>query len=91
MAKGFTQKEGVDYTEIFSPVVKYKIIRLLLTIIVQFNWELEQMDVKTVFLHGELEEELYMKQPKSFEDIRGKDLVCKLEMSFYGLKQSPRQ
>ena len=61
MAKGFTQKEGVAYTEIFSLVVKYKTIRLLLAIVVQFNWELDQMDVKIAFLHGELEEELYMR------------------------------
>lgn len=49
VAKGFTQREGVDYNEIFSPVIKYKTIRLILALVVQFNWELEQLDVKTIF------------------------------------------
>ena len=91
MAKGFTHKKGVDYSEILSPVVKYKTIRLLLALVAQFNWELEQMDIKTTFLHGELEKELYMQQLEGFEDKKGKNIVRKLEMSLYGRKQSPRQ
>ena len=67
VAKGFTQVEGVDYTKIFSPVVKYTTIRVILALVAQFNWELEQMDVKTAFLHGELEKTIYMKQPNGFE------------------------
>lgn len=59
MAKDFTQRECVDYNEIFSPVIKYKTIRLILALVVQFNWELEQLDVKTAFL----EEDIYMSQP----------------------------
>ena len=55
VAKGFTQRVGVYFTEIFSPVVKYKTIRMVLAMVVQFNWELEQMDVKTAFLHGEFD------------------------------------
>lgn len=86
MAKGYAQREGVDYNEIFSPMVKYKIIRFMLALVVQFNWELEQLDVKTVFLHGELEEDIFMSQPQGFV-ARGKsDYVCKLEKSLYGLK-----
>ena len=63
VAKGYAQKEGIDYNEIFSPVVKYTFIWMLLAIVAQFDLELEQMDVKTTFLHGELEERIYMKQP----------------------------
>jgi len=62
-AKGYAQKEGIDYNEIFSHVVKHMSIRTLLVIAVQFDLELEQTDVKTAFLHGELEE-MYMKQPE---------------------------
>ncbi|KAL0284831.1 UNVERIFIED_CONTAM: Retrovirus-related Pol polyprotein from transposon TNT 1-94 [Sesamum angustifolium] len=59
VAKGFTQKEGIDYTEIFSPVVKYTTVRIILALTAHFNWELKQMDVKTAFLHGDLEENIY--------------------------------
>ncbi|CAM8954202.1 unnamed protein product [Rhodiola kirilowii] len=62
VAKGFTQKEGVDYTEIFSPVVKFKTIRIMLFMVALYDLELEQMDVKTAFLHGELDKEIYMEQ-----------------------------
>ena len=89
VAKGFKQKEGADYTEIFSPVVSTS-IRVLLTIVTCEDLKLEQMDVTIAFLHGSLEEDLYMEQPKGFE-AKGKiDLVCKLKKSLYGLKQSPR-
>ena len=91
VAKGFTQVEGIDYNEIFSPVVKYKTIRVMLSIVTQFDLELQQMDVKTAFLHGELEETIYMEQPLGFEVHKGKDMVCLLKKSLYGLKQSPRQ
>ena len=75
----------------FSPVVKHTSIRMLLAIIVQFDLELEQMDVKTLFLYGELEEKIYMKQPESYI-LKGKEnKVCLLKKSLYGLKQSLRQ
>ena len=91
VAKGFTQVEGIDYNEIFSPVVKYTTIRTVLALVAQFNWELEQMDVKTAFLHGKLEETIYMMQPEGFEvKKKGAELVCLLKKSLYGLKQSPR-
>ena len=64
--KGFQQKEGIDFTEFFSPVVKLTTIRLVLSMVAVENLHLEQLDVKTSFLHGNLEEEIYMMQPKGF-------------------------
>lgn len=91
VVKGFQQKEGVDYTEIFSPVVKMVTIRTVLGLVAQEDLHLQQMDVKTAFLHGDLDKEIYMKQPEGFE-VKGKEsLVCKLKRSLYGLKQAPRQ
>ncbi|PSS08126.1 Endonuclease [Actinidia chinensis var. chinensis] len=91
VAKGYAQKEGIDYNEVFSPVVKHSSIRILLALVAQFDLELAQLDVKTAFLHGDLEEEIYMSQPDGFK-VPGKDhLACRLKKSLYGLKQSPRQ
>ena len=63
MAKEFAQKDGIDYNEVFSPVVKHSSIRILLALVAQLNLELVQLDVKTIFLHGDLEEEIYMTHP----------------------------
>ena len=91
VAKGFTQVEGVDFHEVFSPVVKHSSIRALLAFVAMEDIKLYQLDVKTAFLHGELEEEIYMKQLEGFE-VKGKEnYVCRLKKSLYGLKQSPRQ
>ena len=90
VVKGFQQKKGVDFDEIFAPVVKMTSIRTVLSIAASMNLEVEQLDVKTTFLHGDLEEEIYMQQPEGFEK-RGKEhLVCRLKKSLYGLKQAPR-
>ena len=76
VVKGFQQKEGVDYTDIFSPVVKLTTIRFVLGIVAAKNLHLEQLDVKTAFLHGDLEEDIYMHQPQGFI-VQGKEnLVC---------------
>ncbi|KAH9657298.1 Integrase catalytic domain-containing protein [Citrus sinensis] len=91
VAKGFTQREGVDYSEVFSPVAKYSSIKVLLAITAYFDLELDKLDVKTAFLHGNLEEEIYMEQPKGFIQNGLEDRVCLLKKSLYGLKQSPRQ
>ena len=91
VAKGFTQKEGIDYKETFSPVSKKDSLRIILALVAHFDLELQQMDVKTAFLNGELEEEVYMKQPEEFSSSRGEHLVCKLKKSIYGLKQASRQ
>ena len=91
VAKGYAQEEGIDYNEVFSPVVKHSSIRILLALVAQYGLELDQLDVKTAFLHGDLDEEIYMTQPLGFR-AAGKDkLVCRLKKSLYGLKQSPRQ
>jgi hypothetical protein len=90
VAKGYSQVSGIDFGDIFSPVAKVTSIRLLLSVATAFDFEVEQMDVKTTFLHGDLEEEIYMKQPEGFAVKGKKELVCKLKKSLYGLKQSPR-
>jgi len=81
----------IDYNEIFSPVVNQISIWMLLAIVAQFDLELKQMDVKTAFLHGELEEKIYMKQPKTYIQEGKENKVCLLKKSLYELKQSPRQ
>ena len=91
VVKGFSQKKGIDYSEIFSPVVKMSSIRVVLGMAATMDLEIEQLDVKTAFLHGDLEEEIYMEQPEGFMVAGKEHLVCKLKKSLYGLKQAPRQ
>jgi hypothetical protein len=76
--KGFRQIQGVDNDETFSPIVMLKFIRVLLAIVAYFDYEIWQMDVKTAFLNGNIEEELYMAQPKGFVDPKDANKVCKL-------------
>ncbi|KAF1318371.1 Integrase catalytic core protein, partial [Globisporangium splendens] len=90
VAKGFLQKYGVDFEETFAPVAKFASIRITLSIAAQHKLVLHQMDVKTAFLNGLLEEEIYMKQPVGFVDPKYPDHVCKLKRALYGLMQSPR-
>ena len=86
-----TTKRKVYYNEVFSPVVRHTSIRVLLAFVALFDMELEQFDVKTAFLHGVLEDEIYMKQPEGFI-VPGKEQhVCRLKKSLYGLKRAPRQ
>jgi hypothetical protein len=91
VAKGYSQREGMDFNEIFSHVVKHSFIHVLLAMVALFDLELEQLDVKTAFLHGELEETIYMHQPEGFIVEGKEDHVCHLRIFLYGLKQSPRQ
>ena len=89
VAKGYTQQEGVDFDETFSPVVRYDTVRCLLSLACQQNMKLIQFDVKTAFLNGILEENIFMEEPLGFESSSGKK-VCKLLKSLYGLKQASR-
>ena len=90
VAKGFTQKEGVNYEETFSPIAMLKSIRILLSIVAHFNYEIWQMDVKTTFLNGHLEECIYMMQPDGFIENGQEHMLCKLKRSIYGHKQASR-
>ena len=89
VAKGFTQRYGEDYKDVFAPVVSKNSLRALLALAATENWNIHQLDVETAFLHGELEEDLYMEAPKGFGAAPG--AVFKLAKSLYGLKQAPRQ
>ncbi|KAH9680636.1 Integrase catalytic domain-containing protein [Citrus sinensis] len=91
VAKGYTQKEGVDFKEVFSPVVRHASIRVILSLTAVQDMELDQLNVKTAFLHGRLQEEIFMTQPEEYEDPNKPRHVCLLKKSLYGLKQSPRQ
>ena len=90
MAKGYTQKEGINYDETFSLVVRFASIHLILAIVASLDLELHQMDVKIAFLIGGLKEEIYMQQPNGFVEKGQEHKVRKFLKSIYGLKQSSR-
>jgi hypothetical protein len=90
MAHGFSQKEGIDYEETFAPVARYTSIRTIIALAAKMKWKLHQMDVKTAFLNGVIEEEVYIEQPQEFEVEDRKTHVYKLKKALYGLKQAPR-
>ena len=91
VAKGFRQRENIDFFDTFSPVTRITSIRVLISIAAIHNLVVHQMDVKTAFLNGDLEEEIYMEQPEGFVVHGQETKVCKLEKSLYGLKQAPKQ
>jgi hypothetical protein len=91
VAKGYTQKEGEDFFDTYSPVVRLTIIRVLLSLAASFDLTIHQMNVKTTFLNKELDEEIYMHQPDGFIANGQEGKVCKLLKSLYGLKQAPKQ
>ena len=91
VAKGFKQKENIDFFDTFSPVTRITSIRVLISLASIHNLLIHQMDVKTAFLNGELDEEIYMDQPEGFVVHGQEHKVCKLDKSLYGLKQAPKQ
>ena len=90
VARGFTQREGLDYEETYSPVVKHSSLRVLLSLAAINDYEIQQMDVKTAYLNGELEHEIYMQQPEGYVEPGKERLEGKLNKSLYGLKQAGR-
>ena len=90
VARGYTQTYGIDYQETFSPVARINTIRILISLAINLDWPLYQYDIKNAFLHGELNEEIYMNIPPGYEGKMNEGKVCKLNKTLYGLKQSPR-
>ena len=90
VASGNEQEEGVDYLETYSPVVRMASVRTILHMATVLNWEIKQMDVKNAFLHGDLHEKVFMRQPSGFVDKQKPDHVWSLNKAIYGLKQAPR-
>ncbi|KAJ9536095.1 hypothetical protein OSB04_un000733 [Centaurea solstitialis] len=90
VAQGFSQQPGLDFDDTFSPVVKPATIRMVLSISISRNWPIHQLDVKNAFLHGDLTETVYMRQPPGYVNSSFPDHVCRLRKALYGLKQAPR-
>ena len=90
VAKGFKQEDGFDYDETFSPVIKITTVRILLSLTISQNWLIHQLHVSNAFLHGDLQETIFMEQPPGFINHVFPHHVCKLQKSLYGLKQAPR-
>jgi hypothetical protein len=90
VARGFSQNEEEDYDETFAPVARYTSIRAIISPAASMGWNLHQMDVKTAFLNGAIEEEVYIEKPQGFE-VHSRDThICRLKKDLYGLKQAPR-
>lgn len=91
VARGHTQQKGIDYEEVFAPVARYEAIRALLAASVNEEMYVDQMDVISAYVQGELSDEVYMEQPEMFIQENKEDMICKLNKSLYGLKQSGRE
>ncbi len=90
VAKGYAQIYGIDYEETYSPIAKMTIVRIIIVMATPNGWLLHQMDVNNVFLHGDLQEAMYMEQPLGYVDRTHPNLICRLKKALYGLKQTPR-
>jgi hypothetical protein len=90
VAQGYNQQEGIDYDETFAPVARLESIRILLAYACAHNFKLFQMDVKSAFLNGVINEEVYVAQPPGFINFEKPNHVYKLKKAFYGLKQAPK-
>ena len=91
MAKGYSQREGIDFKKTFSPVSTKNSLHIIMVIMAHFDLELHQMDVRTTFLNEDLVEDVYMSQPNGFEEFSKERMVCKLHKSIYGINQASRQ
>ena len=90
VAKGYSQQPGIDYNETFAPVARLDTIRALIALAAQKGWNIYQLDVKSAFLNGVLEEEIYVEQPQGFINKGNEGKVLRLKKALYGLKQAPQ-
>ena len=90
VCKGYSKQEGIDYDDTYAPVARIEVVRLFLTYATHKKFKVYQMDVKSTFLNGELEEEVYIEQPEGFPLIDDNDIVCRLKKALYGLKKAPK-
>ena len=90
VAQGFLQRPGIDYDEVFAPVVRFESVRTVLSLATKLKLHVHHLDVNSAFLNGELNEKVYMHQPSGYSKPGKENLVCKLNKSMYGLKQSPK-
>jgi hypothetical protein len=88
VAKGFSQVEGLDFDQIFSPVVRFETVRLVLALAALQNWSTTGLNVKSAYLYGTLDEEIYMEQPEGFANPKNPKKVLRLLRALYGLKQA---
>ena len=89
LAQGFSQIKGIEYDENFAPIVRYSSIRSILSLSGKMGWHIHQMDMKTMFLNGIIEEEVYIEEPEGFEIFSSDLHVCRIKRALYGLKQAP--